>query len=62
MLRLVSAVLVGVVVLVTADLARALGGGRGAQLLAAVTTATGAGVLAIGHLLSTATLDLRCGP
>ncbi len=57
-LRTLSALIAGVVVLVTADLARALGGGRGAQLLAAVTTATGAGILAIGHLLSTATLDL----
>ena len=57
-LRALSAVIVGVVVLLTADLARALGGNRGAQLLAAVATATGAGVLAIGHLLSTATLDL----
>ena len=57
-LRALSAVIVGVVVLLTADLARALGGDRGAQLLAAVATATGAGLLAIGHLLSTATLDL----
>ena len=57
-LRALSAVIVGVVVLLTADLARAFGGGRGAQLLAAVATATGAGLLAIGHLLSTATLDL----
>ncbi len=57
-LRLVPALVVGVVVLVTADLARTLSGGRGAQVLAAVATATGAGLLAIGHLLSTATLDL----
>src|SRR5829696_9874842 len=57
-LRLLSALAVGVVVLVTADLARALGGGRGAELLAAVATATGAGVLAVGHMLSTATTDL----
>ena len=57
-LRAPSAVIVGVVVLLTADLARLLGGGRGAQLLAAVTTAVAAGVLAVGHLLSTATLDL----
>ena len=57
-LRLVSALVVGVVVLVTTDLARALGGSRSAQVLAAVATATGAGLLAIGHLLSTATLDL----
>ena len=58
LLRALSAVIVGVVVLVTADLARALGGDRSAQLLAAVTTGTGAGLLAIGHLLSTATVDL----
>jgi hypothetical protein len=57
-LRLVPALIVGVVVLVTADLARALGGSRGAQVLAAIATGTGAGLLAIGHLLSTATLDL----
>ena len=57
-LRVVPALVAGAVVLVTADLARALGGGRPAQLLAAVATATGAGVLAIAHLLSTATFDL----
>jgi len=57
-LRLLPALAVGAVVLVTADLARALGGGRGAELLAAVATATGAGVLAVGHMLSTATTDL----
>lgn len=57
-LRALSAVMAGVVVLLTADLARALGGDRRAQLLAAVVTGTGAGVLAIGHLLSTATPDL----
>lgn len=57
-LRAVSAVIVGLVVLLTADLARALGGGHPAQLLAAVATGTGGGLLAIGHLLSTATLDL----
>ena len=57
-LRALSAVMAGVVVLLTADLARALGGDRRAQLLAAVATGTGAGVLAIGHLLSTATPDL----
>ncbi len=57
-MRVVPALVAGAVVLVTADLARALGGGRPAQLLAAVATATGAGVLAIAHLLSTATFDL----
>jgi hypothetical protein len=57
-LRLIPALAAGAVVLVTADLARAVGGGRPAQLLAAVATATGAGVLAVAHLLSTATVDL----
>jgi len=57
-LRVVPALVAGVVVLVTADLARELGGGRPAQLLTAVAAATGAGVLAITHLLSTATVDL----
>lgn len=57
-LRTLSAVLVGVVVLLVTDLARLLGGGRRAQLLTAVVTATASGVLAVGHLLSTATLDL----
>jgi 4-amino-4-deoxy-L-arabinose transferase-like glycosyltransferase len=57
-LRLVPSVLVGLVVVMVADLARELGGGRRAQTLAALTTASAAGVLAIGHLLSTATTDL----
>lgn len=57
-LRAVSALLMGVVVLLVTDLARLLGGGRRAQLLTAVVTATASGVLAVGHLLSTATLDL----
>lgn len=57
-LRSLPAVLAGVVVVLTALIARELGGDRRAQLLAAVTTATGAGVLALGHLLATATLDL----
>jgi 4-amino-4-deoxy-L-arabinose transferase-like glycosyltransferase len=57
-LRLASTLLVGVVVLILADLARELGGARRAQTLAAIVTASASGVLAIGHLLSTATLDL----
>ncbi|MDQ1614568.1 MAG: hypothetical protein QOJ60_507 [Actinomycetota bacterium] len=57
-LRLVPSALVGLVVVMVADLARELGGGRRAQTLAALTTASAAGVLAIGHLLSTATTDL----
>jgi 4-amino-4-deoxy-L-arabinose transferase-like glycosyltransferase len=57
-LRSVSALMVVLIVLLTADLTRALGGSPTAQLLAAVVTATGPAVLAIGHLLSTATVDL----
>jgi len=57
-LRLVPALLTGLVVLLVADLALELGGGRGAQCLTAVVTATASGVLVVGHMLSTATLDL----
>jgi hypothetical protein len=46
------------VILLVAGLARQLGGGAGAQLLAALATGCGAGVLAVGHLLSTSTTDL----
>ncbi|HEX3004601.1 MAG TPA: glycosyltransferase family 39 protein [Angustibacter sp.] len=57
-LRLQPALAIGVVVLLVAGLARQLGGGSGAQLLAALATGGGAGVLAVGHLLSTSTTDL----
>jgi len=57
-LRFVPALIAGAVVLLTAGFARELGGDRRAQLLTAITLATGAGVLAIGHLLETTTLDL----
>jgi 4-amino-4-deoxy-L-arabinose transferase-like glycosyltransferase len=57
-LRLLSAVLIGGVVLLTADLARELGGDASAELLAAITVGVAGGVLAVGHLLSTSTLDL----
>lgn len=57
-LRSVSALIVGVVVLLSAGLARELGGGRWAQVVTALVIATAPGVLAVGHLLSTSTLDL----
>ncbi len=57
-LRLLSAVLIGAVIVLTADLVREFGGNHRAELLAAITVATGSGVLAVGHLLSTSTLDL----
>lgn len=57
-LRLTSAVAVGLVVVLAALTARELGGRRGAQVLTAVATATGVVTAVLGHLLSTATLDL----
>jgi hypothetical protein len=53
-----SAVVLGVVVVLASLLARELGGGRTAQILAAVVVATGPGLLSAGHLLSTTTMDL----
>jgi hypothetical protein len=55
--RLLPALMTGLAIAMCADMARQLGGGRGAQLLAAVTLAT-TGFLAIGHLGSTTTYDL----
>jgi hypothetical protein len=57
-LRIVSALVVALVVVVVALLARELGAGAIGQLVAAVGTAASAFVLAVGHLLSTTTLDL----
>lgn len=57
-LRLVPALLIGAVVVLAADLARELGGERRAQVLTAITVATGAAPLIAGHLLSTSTLDV----
>ena len=57
-LRLVPALIAGLVVALSADLARELGGAAPSQVLAAVATATGGGVLVVCHMLSTATLDL----
>ncbi|MBO0512528.1 glycosyltransferase family 39 protein, partial [Streptomyces beijiangensis] len=45
-------------VVTVAAIARELRGGRSAQILAALTTATSGFVVGIGHLLSTATFDL----
>ncbi|MGY1639986.1 glycosyltransferase family 39 protein [Geodermatophilus sp. SYSU D00703] len=57
-LRVPSALAAGGVVVLTGLLAREFGGGRGAQLLAAAAMAVSAVLLAVGHLLSTSTLDL----
>jgi 4-amino-4-deoxy-L-arabinose transferase-like glycosyltransferase len=57
-LRLPSALVAGLVVLLTGLLAREFGGGRAAQVLAAAATAVSAVLLAVGHLMSTTTVDL----
>jgi 4-amino-4-deoxy-L-arabinose transferase-like glycosyltransferase len=57
-LRLPSAVAAGLTVLLTGALARELGGGRRAELVAAACAASATIVLFTGHLLSTSTFDL----
>lgn len=61
-LRLPSALAAGVVVLLTGLLARELGGGRRAELVAAACAAVASIVLFTGHLLSTSTFDLLVWP
>jgi len=58
LLRLPSAVAAGITVLLTGLLARELGGGRRAELVAAACAAVASIVLITGHLLSTSTFDL----
>ncbi|MFI7342780.1 glycosyltransferase family 39 protein [Streptomyces sp. NPDC050085] len=57
-LRVCATLAAAATVAVVALVARELGGGRGAQLLAAVLAALGAQTLAVGHMVSTATFDL----
>jgi RTX calcium-binding nonapeptide repeat (4 copies)/Dolichyl-phosphate-mannose-protein mannosyltransferase len=57
-LRLAPALAAGGTVLLTGMLARELGGGRRAQLIATACMGVATIVLATGHLLSTATFDL----
>ncbi|MGH4029982.1 ArnT family glycosyltransferase [Actinomycetota bacterium Odt1-20B] len=57
-LRVAATLAACATVLVVALVARELGGGRGAQLLAAALVALGGQVLAVGHMVSTATFDL----
>jgi hypothetical protein len=57
-LRLPSALAAGVTVLLTALLARELGGGPRARSIAAACAAVASIVLATGHMLSTSTFDL----
>ncbi|MGH3754910.1 MAG: glycosyltransferase family 39 protein [Pseudonocardiaceae bacterium] len=57
-LRLPAALATAAVVLLTALIAREFGARPGAQVLAAGGTAVSAFVIAVGHLLSTATFDL----
>jgi 4-amino-4-deoxy-L-arabinose transferase-like glycosyltransferase len=57
-LRLPSALVAAGVVLLAGLMAQRLGARRGGQVLASVSTALSGVVLAMGHLLSTATVDL----
>lgn len=57
-LHVVAALLVAATVVVAALTARELGGAPAAQVLTAVTVATGAVTAVVGHMLSTATTDL----
>ena len=58
LLRLPSALASAVLVIVTSLLARELGGGRAAQVLAAASISVASVVLGAGHLLSTTTFAL----
>ncbi|MFF7212475.1 ArnT family glycosyltransferase [Streptomyces sp. NPDC008238] len=57
-LRAVATLACAATVVVVAAVARELGGGRSAQVLAAVCTAVSGFVVAVGHMVSTATFDL----
>ncbi|SHN46888.1 glycosyltransferase family 39 protein [Cryptosporangium aurantiacum] len=57
-LRTPSALIAGACVVLVALTAREVGGGRGAQLLAAALVATSSAAFAFGHLLSTTTIDV----
>ncbi|MFD8073184.1 glycosyltransferase family 39 protein [Streptomyces sp. NPDC059718] len=57
-LRVVATLACAATVVIVALVARELGGGRPAQVLAAVCTAVSGFVLAVGHLVSTATFDV----
>ncbi|HEY0539938.1 MAG TPA: glycosyltransferase family 39 protein [Actinoallomurus sp.] len=57
-LRVLATLACGVTVLMVALIARELDGGRRAQALAALSAAVSGFVLAVGHMVSTATFDL----
>jgi 4-amino-4-deoxy-L-arabinose transferase-like glycosyltransferase len=57
-LRLLPALAVGALVVVTGLIARELGGGRAAQVLAAACVAASGATIAVGHLHSTTTYDV----
>ena len=61
-LRMVATLACAATVVVVVAVARELDGGRRAQAIAAVCTALSGFVLAVGHMMSTATFDLLLWP
>jgi 4-amino-4-deoxy-L-arabinose transferase-like glycosyltransferase len=57
-LRMLSAFVMALVVVLVALIARELGAGQAGQAVAALATAASAAVMAVGHLLSTTTFDV----
>ena len=57
-LRMLSAIAIGLVVVLVALLAREFGAGRAGQAVAALATAASGAAMAVGHLLSTTTFDV----
>lgn len=56
-IRVLPALAIGAVVLITAAIARRFGGGRRAQVFAGIAAGGAGYALAVGHLLSTSTFD-----
>ena len=57
-LRMLSAIAIGLVVVLVGLIARELGAGRTGQAVAALATAASGAAMAVGHLLSTTTFDV----
>lgn len=60
LLRLPSALVAAATTVLTGEMAREVGGGRRAQVIAAACTASSGFALAVGHFVTTTTFDLLC--